>query len=204
MLDAYLRPGDGVLDIGANVGHYAARYAQAVGPTGRVLAIEPDPDSVAVARATCAMYPHVTIMSVAVSDTMGPATLYIDAGDHRRNSLWKANVVQDAGQTKTVQTVTLDHIASLVPNLRGIKIDAQGAEGAILTGGQETLTRPDLTWCVELWPAGLVAAGTSVDAVIGHFQAHGWRPRERTWDDVRGECARQTNVHGSIDVVVMR
>ena len=39
----YLRPGDAVLDIGANTGSYAMAAARIVGPAGRVDAFEPSP-----------------------------------------------------------------------------------------------------------------------------------------------------------------
>ena len=40
---AAVRPGDVVLEAGANVGAYTMLFAQWVGPAGRVFAFEPDP-----------------------------------------------------------------------------------------------------------------------------------------------------------------
>ena len=37
ILDQFVEPGDWVLDIGANVGHYTARLSGLVGPEGRVI-----------------------------------------------------------------------------------------------------------------------------------------------------------------------
>ncbi len=42
-MQGYLRPGDAVLDIGANAGSYAMAAARLVGPAGRVDAFEPSP-----------------------------------------------------------------------------------------------------------------------------------------------------------------
>src|SRR4029079_6403356 len=39
----YLRPGDAFIDAGANVGIYTLFAAQLVGPSGSVIAFEPDP-----------------------------------------------------------------------------------------------------------------------------------------------------------------
>ena len=40
-------PGDGFVDVGANVGYYALLASELVGPEGRVVAIEPLPESFA-------------------------------------------------------------------------------------------------------------------------------------------------------------
>ena len=42
-LNARVRPGDVVWDIGANVGMYTQQFAHAVGRSGRVIAFEPAP-----------------------------------------------------------------------------------------------------------------------------------------------------------------
>jgi hypothetical protein len=47
---AGLEPGMRVFDIGANVGYYTQKFAEAVGPTGEVHAFEPVPASAAKVR----------------------------------------------------------------------------------------------------------------------------------------------------------
>lgn len=41
LLDKWIRPGDWVLDIGANVGHYSLKFSELVGESGHVLLFEP-------------------------------------------------------------------------------------------------------------------------------------------------------------------
>lgn len=204
-LDTYLRPGDGVLDIGGSVGAYARRYARRVGETGSVLSVEPNPAAVATHRRESATLPWLTVLEAAVTDgrTPGLRTLYRDAESHARGSLWAANVTVPGGSLET-PTVTLDAIAAQVPRLRGIKIDAQGAEGEILAGGCATLARHDVVWYVELWPVGLAQAGSSVAAVVAAFTAHGWQAAGRTWGAVEQEAASHRAPHSSMDVLVIR
>ena len=199
-LHPYLRAGDGVIDVGANDGHYATGYAKVVGPTGCVVAVEPDPKTADLCRARCTPWPMVRVVQAAVSCCAGMATLYRDS-DHRRHSLWEANTITKTGDAVSVPMVTLDSLAVDVPHLTAIKIDAQGAEAQILAGATETLTNPALTWAVELWAQGLTDAGSSVDAVIDVFEAHGWHPVGSTWDQVRPK-ARIKNGHGAIDVLL--
>lgn len=194
-----LRPGDGALDIGANVGEHARQYAEKVGPTGHVVAVEPDPETAQKCREQSSMYPWLKVLEVAVTAIgEGPVTLFRDQ-DRRRNSLWQDNILEAGDDSVTVWTVTLDQLADLVPKLRAIKIDAQGAEAQILQGGWRTLRNPGLTWYVELWTEGLQHAGSSAETVIGMFEETGWLPVNSTWDQVRRGAQGQSG-HGSMDI----
>lgn len=198
---AALEPGAGVIDIGANVGEYARVYAAKVGPTGYVLAVEADPSTVKVCRHACAEFPTIHVRHAAVLDREGAATIHRDGKDHRRNSLWAANVIEPNGESLEVPTVTLDSLAVEVPNLRAIKIDAQGAEAAIVRGAPETLQRRDVTWQVELWHQGLLAAGASIEELAETFARNGWYPAGWTWPRVC-EAVKSVGQHGSVDVVL--
>src|ERR1019366_3383573 len=49
-----VRPGMTVVDVGANLGLYSVFLARQVGPAGRVVSFEPDPDLFALLRGNCA------------------------------------------------------------------------------------------------------------------------------------------------------
>jgi FkbM family methyltransferase len=200
-----LQPGWGVLDIGGFDGSYARRYAKAVGPTGHVLSVEPDPAS--VRRHRGASYPQVEIVQAVCFSRPGKCALYRDKATGACNSLWAKNVVTPSDEEPlTVDMVTLDELAGRVRNLRAIKIDAQGAESHILQGGIETLMRSNLIWQVEVWRQGLVNAGSSVDELCRVFREHGWFPRGKTW----GETIADSHVkgtrspHASLDMVLIK
>ncbi|MGC2774153.1 MAG: methyltransferase domain-containing protein [Bradyrhizobium sp.] len=55
--------GERVLQIGAGTGYYSAVIAEIVGPSGRVTAVEIDPDLAARARANLAPWPQVEVVS---------------------------------------------------------------------------------------------------------------------------------------------
>jgi FkbM family methyltransferase len=70
LLDTFLQPGDWVLDLDANVGHYTVRMSHLVGRSGRVIAVEPMPDTFALLACNTRLLDHanVTLLNVAVSD----------------------------------------------------------------------------------------------------------------------------------------
>jgi hypothetical protein len=45
VLRNWIRPGATVIDIGANMGFFTLRFARCVGPTGRVIAVEPETEN---------------------------------------------------------------------------------------------------------------------------------------------------------------
>ena len=143
-----LSAGDGVLDIGANIGSMAAQFAQRVGPLGHVLAVEPNPDVAAQCRRNMAEYGCVSVRAVAVDATEGHADLTV--GRPSATSSLAAENVRETERVVTVPTVTLDALAADVPRLAAIKIDAQGAEARILAGGAACLARRGLVWMIEL------------------------------------------------------
>jgi FkbM family methyltransferase len=200
-LTPYLKAGDGVLDLGANVGQMARTYADAVGAEGYVLAVEADPHNATLCDLLTQAYPQIHVLPVAVAEACGVRVLHQDAANMRRQSLWRANLTHDSAQTVLVPTLTLDTLARAVPKLAGIKIDVQGAEFAVLTGGQATLNNPHLTWCVEFWDQGLRAAGSSAKQVADVFEGFGWRPVDTTWTEVLVRV--EAKPHG-VQNIVMR
>lgn len=173
----FLTPGDAVLEIGAADGVYTRVYADQVGPSGHVWAVEPHP---AYARELSALEerrPWLTVYRGAVGARVHPhAWLYTDATDPKRSSLWRENVPDPQAGCPVLMT-TIDTLVAAMPRVpRLIQVDAQGAEAAILAGARMTLTLP-IVWVIELWAAGLTAAGASVSEVMEYFQSHAYTPR---------------------------
>lgn len=166
-----IRPGDVVLDVGAFVGIYAVLSARWSGPQGRVIAFEPTPSSVALARKHLAFNglgpDRVTLVEAAVSDRAARATFHqYDA--HAMpyvNSLARAVDTDASAVTTDVAVVTLDEICRelrVVPTV--IRMDVQGAEVHALRGARETIRAASrLSLVVEMhpqcWPAFGITEG---------------------------------------------
>ena len=84
----FLKPGDVVYDVGANVGLYTALLSKTVGATGRVISFEPDPqnyehlqDNLKLNEAS-----NVKWYRKALGERTGQASLFTRLGDWRRQS----------------------------------------------------------------------------------------------------------------------
>jgi FkbM family methyltransferase len=155
-----LRPGDTVVDVGANVGYYTLLGARRVGATGRVFAFEPDPGNFALLGRNVGRnrLGNVVIEPKAVSDRGGRAALFRsgdNAGDHR---LYDS---KDGRASVAVETVALDeYFAVGLERIDLIKIDIQGAEASALAGMRELIRRNrHARILLEFWPIGLVRCG---------------------------------------------
>ena len=67
------RPGERALDLYAGVGLFACALAEAVGPTGQVVAVESDPGATEHTRANLADRPNVAVLTARVDDAFGVA-----------------------------------------------------------------------------------------------------------------------------------
>jgi FkbM family methyltransferase len=141
-----LRSGDTFVDAGANFGMFSLYGAQAVGPSGRVLAIEPNPTMLERLRFNVAAngFANVAIAPVALGAASGKASLNIPTTNLDRASLLDVRG-QDAKCVVPVET-----LSSVVAShgLRGIavlKIDIEGYEDRALLPFFASAPR-------ELWP----------------------------------------------------
>jgi FkbM family methyltransferase len=174
-----LRPGDYVLDVGANIGYFTSLFAERVGPAGRVMAFEPDPRNVTLLRANVAdrgIDGRVEVVHSAVGERSGSATLFaVSRGNRGDQRMYLADGGIAGGAPPRlpieVPVVRIDDAAARWTRLDAVKMDIQGFEGHALAGMVETRARfPDAVMLVEFWPSGLRAAGTDPLALLTEFR----------------------------------
>ena len=110
-----IRSGDTVLDLGAHKGSYLYWLRQAAGPTGRVLAFEPQPALAAYLRdvVRAMRWENVTIENQGVSERPGSLTLHIPGptGSISPGATFETGIVPEAdGQSVSVGVTTLDRL----------------------------------------------------------------------------------------------
>ena len=136
---ASLPAGGTFVDVGANWGYFTLAGAHAVGPAGRVVALEPDPRVHAELCANVARngIGNVAVLAVAASDRGGEAVLrgYAEADRNRGVSSLVAAPAGDA-PSFTVRTAPLDDLLDEqgIDSVDLVKIDVEGAEELVVRG----------------------------------------------------------------------
>jgi len=174
-----LRPAGVAIDVGANWGYFTLVAAAAVGPRGRVIALEPDPRQYhALMRNVAANgFAHVDVRHAAASATSGRVTLSgYGETDTNRGVSTIAGAAAGSGPRFDVDATTIDELTRDVRSVDVIKIDVEGAEDLVLqgmrTGLEEHRYRAVL---LELHPQALRARGVSAEQCIGLLESHGYR-----------------------------
>ncbi len=192
LLSGLVKPGDCVLDIGANIGYYTLLLARLVGPSGEILAAEPHPGNF---RLLCHniwlnQVTNVRLVQAALSDREGMAALYLSAASNWHTL---AEESQTGGKKVVVPTVTVDKLRELWGRrVSFLRMDTEGYEGHILRGAERTLREDRPNIVIEVHPAFLgLAGGPSLLQQLLHSgyeakflvlrsQDLAWRPHRHT------------------------
>lgn len=190
LMQRVVKPGDFVLDVGANIGYFSVLLGELVGPAGRVAAFEPEPNNVRLLQKNVAdrgLGDIVEVFDAAVGDDNGVADLFLAAsenmGDHQ---LYKNDGVQRTEQSRAsvqVRVVKIDDAVAAWPRVDFVKMDIQGFEPHALAGMRATLTsNPGIIFLTEFWPFGLRVAGAQPLDYLRALRSHGlrvWEVSER-------------------------
>lgn len=135
----HLRPGDTFVDVGASAGYYSVVAAMIVGPQGRVVAVEPIPETYELLRANVALNElrNVTPIAKACWTRREILTLTLPWGDYGQASASTPRV----GRKVPVEAVPLDDLTSGLPSIQVLKVDTEGAELEVLEGAMKTLAK---------------------------------------------------------------
>lgn len=142
----YVRPGDVVFDIGANLGLATLYLARLVGPSGTVHAFEPNPRMLAYLNATLDSNPDldISIHSVALGERKDTLELIIPEKNQGAASLLDIGGRQERDRL-CVDVLTMSDFCEQngVDRVDFMKIDVEGFEEQVLRGAEDLfLTSP--------------------------------------------------------------
>jgi FkbM family methyltransferase len=168
LLARFIGLGSVVVDVGANIGTHAVAFAKRVGPTGRVLAFEPQEVAFNLLKRNldAAGCGNVDARQAGVGRASGRALIESPSLDGRAVNLGAVRLSPELGSdtaNESVEVVSLDDLD--LPACHLIKVDAEGMEPEVVRGMAGTIAR--------LRPVLLLECNT-LDAAVATLAAHDW------------------------------
>jgi FkbM family methyltransferase len=187
IFESLLEPGMCVLDIGANIGLYSAVAAQRIGPTGRVIAVEPGAENCSFIKRTAERnsFNNIELIQKAAGARSESAFLYLcstNKADHR---------IYDQSHERERVPVEIEPVDLMLeklgtPHVDVIKMDTQGAEPFVFDGMKQLLQKNRrLKIMMEFWPWGIRQAGRDPAELLETIREHGFSVSE-IHDDRKG------------------
>lgn len=149
-----VRPGDTVVDVGANIGYYALMFSSLVGARGQVLCFEPEPNNLIELRRNVSSnkLANVKVIEAAVGEKNGRSQISCGLN---------GMVCEDGNGDLEVDLITLDSVIN--NRIDFLKIDVEGYEGQVLAGARRLIEGHRPAMFVEVHPALLTAQYTVSD-----------------------------------------
>ena len=145
VLRRLLRRGDTFVDGGAHIGVWSLEAGAAVGETGRVYSLEPNPATFARLKHNLDLNSRLTqwnALELAASSKAGAAALTVAEMSEC------CSISADAASGISIQTTTVDQLLGGA-RCHGIKIDVEGHELEVIEGALATLQQCHPWLCVE-------------------------------------------------------
>lgn len=141
-----IKSGMVVVDVGAFYGYYTTLMSDFVGPEGKCIAIEPNPEAAAAVRESLSVNGFTGRTEVLEVALRGPGVktmdLYVPRGLPMNARLLPGAQSDSGGEAKrAIPVMTLDQLMAKYGKIDFLKIDAEGAEHDIIRGGDELLRK---------------------------------------------------------------
>lgn len=185
-----VRPGDTVLDLGANYGYYTYPLSRAVGPTGHVYAFEPVPftyrtltlvtrwlglRNVTLVPKGCSDAAGVVEFALPLQKSGAPSAGQAHIGTRDDNRPGSETQVRWAGTTRVqCEVVALDDYLPALTNLSLIKCDIEGAELLAFQGAARLFDTHQPSVICEINPWFLDGFGLRLEDLLAFFADRGY------------------------------
>lgn len=147
-----VKPGMVIVDVGANIGYYVLMEAKAVGPKGKIYAIEPIPENVALLKKNIGAndYRNIEVFNKAVGDKNCKKKIFI-SNQLNLSSFCENIELDQSGETIEVDVVTLDSFFKNRRKPQMVRMDVEGYEYEVLKGMEKTMKESkDLQFFIEV------------------------------------------------------
>jgi FkbM family methyltransferase len=159
----HIRPGNFVIDAGANIGIHALNMAARIGSAGRLLAFEPTPwiaDALKKSLTLNGFASRSEVFQVAVADVPDTAKFHIS--DHSPGNSLLRNELTAKSEIREVSVTTLDQTVPSGQAVDFVKMDVEGVEPRVWQGMSRVLQEsPNIKLVLEWSASHFEAAGNN-------------------------------------------
>jgi len=160
LLKKHIKPGQTILDVGANIGFYAKILSQLTGPNGKVHCFEPDATNFQHLKVETAGLTNIVINNKAVGPKTEKIKIYTSKNLNVDHRTYKP---EEYDREIEIDAISMEDYFDVNVKVDFIKIDIQGFEMEAMKG-MHTLLKANhhIKMISEFWPYGLRKAGSSV------------------------------------------
>jgi FkbM family methyltransferase len=185
LLNARVKQGMRVIDVGANFGYHSLHLAMRVGAEGKLVCFEANPRLAGLLTRSLEVNGFrlsSRVVGQAASDVVGETDFGVFDLHMGGSSFLVGQTTADEFNDRVtfvrVQTTTLDMACAELGAVDFIKIDAEGAEAKVIAGAQELIGRsPDLEILMEFF-RGFFPSHDDARAFLSRFAAAGFSLRK--------------------------
>ena len=164
-----IRAGETVWDIGGFIGMFTVLSSKRVGPQGRVITFEPEPETYKKLLANCELNQcdNVTVFNAALSDATDEGMIFASReNENAIHSLRPNDHLQDIGIPTQLYSAAELVRDKNVPVPNAVKLDVEGAECLVMNGMKSILSDDSCRFLfMEVHPKDLPNFGYSLDDV---------------------------------------
>jgi len=152
-----------VIDAGAAIGDHTVFYGHAVGPSGLVVAFEPNPDAFACLVMNTRLQPWVEPLRMALGAVVGSVSM-----DYRPENIWASGVSPSSKPdsfkilAKTIDSIVLERG---LKRLDFIKMDVEGFEPEVIAGAIHSIQKFKPVIAAEINKGALARYGWDADDI---------------------------------------
>ena len=153
-LEKYIKKGDLIFDIGANVGYHTLIFSELTGENGSVFAFEPEPDNYKTLKKNVDLnsLKNVICINKALSDREETLNFYVSKSFNKGTHFLVYNPIQHLKDPIKIDVIPLSNFIkeNNIKCIDFIKIDVEGAEFEVIKGMEKSLIHFKPTLLVEI------------------------------------------------------
>lgn len=180
-LPYFVKKGDIVVDIGANVGWYTRVLSELVGASGIVYSIEPIPSTFRLLQYVVSKLnlANVRLFNCAVSDTDTRVNMEIPPYESGGENYYQARInkqaVDPGRRHYTVEAKAIDGlIGDDVGKVTFVKCDVEGHELQVVKGATRLVDSVKPAWLLEV-SRNIGQPRVNEEKVVGYMEKHGYQ-----------------------------